>query len=537
MAAAGIVAEDAVPSKKNQRYDRQLRLWGDHGQDALSSASICCVGASAVATEILKNLVLPGIGAFTLVDPGTVTDADCGNNFFVTEDQIGESRAKCATELLLEMNEYVKGDWIQNDAATLLRTQPDFFNAFTVVIAVNQVESVVAGLADVLFGQNVPLLLARAYGNIGFIQIVVKEHCVIECHAEEKHDMRLTKPFPSLVEYMNALPAVDKMEQTKADTMPFAVLLYQQLRVWEEAHGGASPSSYAERKEFKEQLKASHQQEKGSIKELPLNYSEAIDKCNPSITPDSSLDGLSSLLNRARETPLAADAHPFWILVDALVKFVDLHGELPLRGTIPDMHAASDVYVALQKVYIDKAAEDVGEITNTVTETLQALGRPADMISEAEIRRFCRNANKLFVLETPPFRGEFSPAVIAKFEAALAESNSEISWYLLLRAADRFCEAHGHFPGHFDEQVGEDIPKLKEIALTMLEDFKIGATINDDCVHEMCRFGASELHSVAAFVGGVAGQEVVKLVTKQYPPLNSIFVYNGITAGCAQIML
>jgi amyloid beta precursor protein binding protein 1 len=43
-----------------------------------------------VGTEILKDLVLPGIGSFTLIDPGVVQLSDCGSNFFVTEDRIGE---------------------------------------------------------------------------------------------------------------------------------------------------------------------------------------------------------------------------------------------------------------------------------------------------------------------------------------------------------------------------------------------------------------------------------------------------------------
>ena len=36
------------------------RLWGNHGQEALESAKICLINASATGTEILKNLVLPG---------------------------------------------------------------------------------------------------------------------------------------------------------------------------------------------------------------------------------------------------------------------------------------------------------------------------------------------------------------------------------------------------------------------------------------------------------------------------------------------
>ena len=50
----------AVPSHAAQKYDRQLRLWGEHGQRKLSSATVCLVNASATGAEVMKNLVLPG---------------------------------------------------------------------------------------------------------------------------------------------------------------------------------------------------------------------------------------------------------------------------------------------------------------------------------------------------------------------------------------------------------------------------------------------------------------------------------------------
>lgn len=39
---------------------KYFRLWGDHGQSALESACVCLVNVSAVGTEILKNMILPG---------------------------------------------------------------------------------------------------------------------------------------------------------------------------------------------------------------------------------------------------------------------------------------------------------------------------------------------------------------------------------------------------------------------------------------------------------------------------------------------
>lgn len=58
----------------------------------------------------------------------------------------------------------------------------------------------------------------------------------------------------------------------------------------------------------------------------------------------------------------------------------------------------------------------------------------------------------------------------------------------------------------------EDISRLKSTAIGLLNDLGCnGATLAEDLINEMCRFGAAELHAVAALVGGIASQEVIKV--------------------------
>ncbi|BFZ12833.1 hypothetical protein BsWGS_15871 [Bradybaena similaris] len=130
-----------VSIDKSHKYDRQLRLWGDHGQAALETARVLLINASATGTEILKNLILPGIGSFTIVDGHKVQGEDIGNNFFLTADSIGKSRAQVATELLSELNEDVSGDFLEENVDDLLQKNPAFFTSFTTVIATQLPES------------------------------------------------------------------------------------------------------------------------------------------------------------------------------------------------------------------------------------------------------------------------------------------------------------------------------------------------------------------------------------------------------------
>ena len=44
---------------------------------------------------------------------------------------------------------------------------------------------------------------------------------------------------------------------------------------------------------------------------------------------------------------------------------------------------------------------------------------------------------------------------------------------------------------------------------------------------QMVRFGAGELHCVGAIVGGIAAQEAIKLLTRQFVPVPGTLVYNA----------
>ena len=81
----------------SDKYDRQLRLWGPDGQRRLAASHILLLHADASGSETLKNLVLPGIGKFTIVDDAVVTHQDLACNFFVDHQSLGRSRAEVRT--------------------------------------------------------------------------------------------------------------------------------------------------------------------------------------------------------------------------------------------------------------------------------------------------------------------------------------------------------------------------------------------------------------------------------------------------------
>lgn len=185
----------------NDKYDRQLRLWGANGQRALMTAHILLINADAVGTETLKNLVLPGIGRFTVLDDKLVTAADLGNNFFVTANDVGRPRAEVVAELLCEMNPDVVGfaltSYPNNGSVSM-----EFWTQFSLIIAANMTEASLLELASICSDNNLPLMLVRSYGLLGSCRLQLNQHEIIESKPDsDPYDLRISNPFPELEAY------------------------------------------------------------------------------------------------------------------------------------------------------------------------------------------------------------------------------------------------------------------------------------------------------------------------------------------------
>ena len=103
------------PTAKEKKYDRQLRLWAASGQQALEDSKVLLLnsGPGVVGVEALKNLLLPGVGDFTIVDEAEVSEKDLGVNFFLEEESLGKSRAEETCKYLQELNPEVTGNAIK----------------------------------------------------------------------------------------------------------------------------------------------------------------------------------------------------------------------------------------------------------------------------------------------------------------------------------------------------------------------------------------------------------------------------------------
>ncbi|XP_076673958.1 nedd8-activating enzyme E1 regulatory subunit APP-BP1 isoform X1 [Andrena cerasifolii] len=527
-------------SEKNRKYDRQLRLWGDHGQAALERAHVCVINATGLGTEILKSLVLPGIGAFTIVDGKKITNEDIGANFFLEADSVGKSRAQVAMQMLLELNSDVRGDYIDEEPEQILYNSPDFFNNFTVVVATSLAEKSLILLSQRLWELNIPLIVCRSIGFIAYMRIQVKEHTIIETHPDnETPDLRLDRPFETLKKHLDSIN-LDEMSFKDHSHVPYLVVLYKFLEKWILDHREL-PKIYKEKHELKEMIKKGMRRDRTDSINSEENFEEAIKAVNICTGHTEISDSVRSILNDDQCINLTAKSSSFWITAKAVRDFVENegHGLLPLKGTLPDMTADTEKYITLQQIYHKQAVADAEAVWRRTLQLLRQLGKPSDSISERDVKLFCRHASDIHVERGTCIADEYDPKIFdtSNIVQSLENPESMMIYYVVLRGVEKFQAEYNSYPGEFDDQVEPDIVKLKACITKLLNEWGCGPLAKDDYVHEFCRFGGSELHSVSAFLGGLAAQEVIKFVTNQYKPVHNTFIHDAVTLNSGTFFL
>ncbi|UYV64586.1 NAE1 [Cordylochernes scorpioides] len=266
-----------------------------------------------------------------------------------------------------------------------------------------------------------------------------------------------------------------------------------------------------------------------------------------------------------------------------------LTGELPLQGSIPDMISDSTRYIKLQTLYKEQAALHVRQVHAHVQKILTRLEKARvseiDSIKQQDLeqaisiqQKRSRNVRNLQVIRGRSLRQEYDPetANVQLIVSSLDNpQDNEMILYLLLRAAARFDSEHNRYPRlllspggtgcgqteavciyriwvaswHWlsNDSLSLEVCSKKKICSNtkvsqgclskLLQELGVNPQNKDDFIYEMCRYGAAELHCLAAFIGGCAAQEVIKLVTGQYVPFSNTYLYNAMTTTSNTFLL
>ncbi|KAH9048046.1 hypothetical protein EDB84DRAFT_1557192 [Lactarius hengduanensis] len=450
------------PDSKTRRYDRQLRLWAATGQSALESARVLVIGSSATATSILKNLVLPGIGHFTLLDHDHVSSADAGNNFFFDgPTSIGRNRAEEAVRLLAELNDSVDACADTRDVADVLASDPSYFLGFSIIIT-----------------HNLPPCVRQASSPNSMCSFTPTE--VIESHSETSPSLRIDNPFPALLQAARALD-FDAMDTTDHGHIPYVYILVRALDDWKAAHNGLPPQTHAEKQEFKSILNA---QMRTPDEE---NFEEAVAQAyrawTPSVVPPH-------IIELFADTTIPST--PFGHLLAALRSFSDL---------------------AIRRATCASRTSTVRELQRNVSSSVRFWQVP---IESELVELFVKNAHGVQLLRGVRYGA--LDAAPEKLKDHLGSLTKEAATHLALSALDKWRTSPPRQAG------GPTESELHEHVVSLVLGAEHGEKETADAVGEIVRAPTADLPNVAAFVGGVVAQEAIKMITRQYIPVNGYCV-------------
>lgn len=201
------------------------------------------------------------------------------------------------------------------------------------------------------------------------------------------------------------------------------------------------------------------------------------------------------------------------------------------------MKAQSSVYIQLQNIYKSKARQDANEVLSNA----QGLARDV-VIDPSEVEQFCKNARFIKLINSAQSAprmdevvgtcktncskvslanaghpvNELSQDEIAAIAGPEMQS-SLISLYLALSLLPNTLAP-----------TSEEMQKAIYVQAPALQ----GHERTTQVTEEVARAAGGEMHNISAVLGGMVAQEVIKVVTKQYIPVDNTCIFDGIESRC-----
>lgn len=373
-------------------------------------------------------------------------------------------------------------------------------------------------------------------------------------------DLRLLKPWPELLQFAaQKTHHLDALSDHEHGHISYVLLLLYYLEQWKATHNNALPTSYKHKTAFRDLVGTGMRTSNPEGGEE--NYEEAIAAVLKSLNEPIPSSAVREVYTAPECQNLSPDSANFWVTANAIWQFYQKHGVLPLPGSLPDMKAQSADYIQLQNVYKTKARQDVEEVLSTVRQLESSLGRstPVDAV---EVEAFCKNAAHIKLVRGRPFHviapdkklvwGERAKAA----SMALQDDSSLILLSIGFLAWDEFCATHtanAHLtarqpPGITNPYVdGEKLTGISQkiianllgesgVLLTEEEIDDVYDKVGEVC-QELARAGGAEMHNIASLAGGLVAQEVIKVVTRQYIPVDNTCIFDGIKSVSSVLRL
>lgn len=144
-------------------------------QQKIRNANVLLITMKGLGNEIAKNLVLAGIGSLTIIDHDSVTEADLGAQFLVSQEEghVGMNRAQASLASIQKLNPRVN---VIVDTDDVRLKTASYFALFDMVIATD-LDPDALNIINTATRLNIrPFYAAGTHGLYGFIFADLIEH-------------------------------------------------------------------------------------------------------------------------------------------------------------------------------------------------------------------------------------------------------------------------------------------------------------------------------------------------------------------------
>ena len=547
------------------KYDRQTRLWGE-GQILICASRILCLNSDSLSSEILKNLILSGVGEVNIVDSAKINSEDLKTNFFVEADDTGKLRSEIVLKNLLELNPDVKGNFVEKSAKEFLSDEKNDFSKYDILIAANLKKEEDEKVYEIAKKTGLRIVIVKNNGLFGYLRIYENYHgnMCLRLMDNPVADYRLSCPWKELADFAETFD-LGKMDIIDHKNVPYFIILLKALSIYRKNKNDekANPKTKEEKTEFKkivESFKIEDKEDKGYNE----NIEEALSKlyyCNSSynnLTTDK-LQHIFDVIEKIPQKEVLEKCNIymklFFLYFYALKKFYEKHNSYPLCGIIPDMISNTNNFINLKKLYNTKAQNEHKEMRDLITAEIKdnknlsdndkkcldnlVNNLTLDQIDIVNILNKNWPQTSLFVYPDNTEEEDGKNLDVDQIEENFQKIN--FVWYLLFRASDKFEKKNGRFPGQKSEDFKKDVPELFNLLKEEYEKLSIkpdlGNELNEDNAFEFCRMGKGDVPPIISIVGSMTSQEIIKLITYEFETVNNTVIYDGINVTLSNIKI
>ena len=546
------------------KYDRQTRLWGE-GQILICAAKLLCLNSDSCTCEILKNLILSGVGEVTIVDNAKITQEDLKNNFFIDAQDVNKPRGEIVLKNLLELNPDVKGNFIDKSAKEFINDEKNDFKSFTILIATNLLSEENDKLYSIAKKNNLRLVIVKNNGLMNYIRLYENYHGNMNLRLLENPvaDYRLSCPWKELKDFANTFD-LEKMDLIDHKNVPYFIILLKALDKYRKNKNNeeANPSTKEEKEEFKNIVK-SFMLSTGTEGENE-NIEQALSKlyfCNKNYNNLTTykMEQIFEVIEKTPQKEIFDKSNNymklFFIYFIALKEFFKKYKTYPLCGAIPDMISNTQNFIGLKQIYNTKAKNDHKEMRDMISKEIKE-NKNLSEGEKTELDKLVNNLtidqidivdilNKnwpqvsLFVYPDNANEEEAKNFDPDQFDEDFQKLN--FVWYLLFRASDKFMNKNKRYPGQNIDDFKKDVPELFDLLKEEYNKLSVkpdlGNYLNEDNTFEFCRMGKGFVPPVVSIVGSMASQEIIKLITYQFETVNNTIIYDGINVTLSNIKI